>query len=82
MDDPFEDSERYLFVIMKDGGQVARYSDGQWWIEYPTEQLMPGRRIRVDSAVRMARQEGSVVVPDQPGGAVFYRKLDEGESDE
>jgi hypothetical protein len=72
-----EDAERHLFVTLADGGQVVRYSDGEWWVEYPHATLMPGRRIKVDSAVHMALREGSVVVPDAPGGMVFYRRLNE-----
>lgn len=70
-----EDADRHLFVILPDGGQVARYTDGEWWLEYPTANMIPGHHIKVDQAVRYAMREGAEVIPDQIGGGVFYKRL-------
>jgi len=69
--------DRRVHAIMADGSALVRYDRaGRWYQEWPAEQMIQRRMLRVDQAVTLATSpEVADVNFGMPGGGTFDQKV-------
>lgn len=64
--------DRTVHAVTYQGAEIVRYEKaGQWWIEWPTGSMKPGRHVGVGEAARTAVMLSADIRLGLPGGRVF-----------